>query len=498
MSFMTNKELKEALRQGFKRTPLKNTPAKLEDLNVHLKTGEELAMDIISKGCYCIDKSLDNTKNHLYIFHNQRLDNIEMLEYTYSDLKKLGKIDKKTACYPLHRISDSKQWLFYYDASTESLLYNEYTAFTMGIPERQSWLYDKKYGIIHEHDYKIELDPLIKTLVENVVGENAEWFLKKEAVRFAELCKLKSFDVIITHGRDIGKDVLINLITRLYVPHNRSSDEYFGEIENGSKKVFGTNIHNSTVSLKLVESGMTKQQFDLIKSLQSKAGTQVPIKNRSPKMVNAYCLYAYVLKNHTVGNKDIYFSDEASLRNSMFFSFNQEANFLTDLVGEEGIEKLANPSIELISNFRQYMLALYDSLSEEEIATVKSCEKFVAQSAYDPSKFIFTNKAIPAKELPQKYISCIENGDTKGLMELMEFGVIDLLEKGNTKERNMASKLGEMLYVYKSKQDGDNLKESPFRVMHHKVVASALGVESVWKYYQYFTSYQDCGKLKTS
>lgn len=494
---MTDQELQEAVERSFEGKPLKNTPARLEDFNTHLKTGEELAMDIINKGCYCIDKSLNNTKNYIYIHYNQRLGNIEMLEYTYSNLKKLRKIDNQTACYPLLRISNTNQWLFYYDTHTESLLYNEYMAFTMGIPERQSWLYDKEHGVIHECDYKMELDPLIKTLVENVVGKNAEWFLKKEAVRFAELCKLKSFDVIITHGRDIGKDVLVDLITRLYVPYNRSTDRYFGEIENGSKKVFGTNIHNSTVSLKLVESGMTKQQFDLIKSLQSKAGTQVPVKNRAPKTVNAYCLYAYILKNHTIGNKDIYFSDEASLRNSMFFSFNQEANFLTDLVGKEGVEMLVNPSIELISNFRQYMLALYDSLSKEEIATIKSCERFVAQSAYDPSKFIFTNRVIPQKELPFKYISCIETGDKEGLMELLEFGIIDFLYKGKSKEVSMADKLGEMLFVYKEVQEGKKLTEIPFRVEHHKVVANALGLESPWKYYQYFTSRQDCGKLKT-
>lgn len=461
-----------------------------------LRERYEATCELLYTGCCCIDKSSDEKSQYFFIQYNPNLNEIEMLKATYTELKRLGKISAGEQCFIMCRVSENRQWLFDFDQNTNTLFFNEYMELARNIPERQAWLQDKANKVIRDANQTIKLDPLIETLVKNVVGENAHWFLKKEAVRFAEFCKLKSFDVIITHGRDIGKDVLVDLMTRLYIPYNECPKRYSGETEIGSKKIFGINIHNNTIALKLVENGMNKSQFDFIKSLQSKSGTNIPIKNKSAKEVNPICLYTYVLKNSTYGNKDIYFTNESSIKNSMFLSFNQEAQMLPEIIDSNGISQLTNPTPEFISNFRQYMLFLYDSLSDEDIAIVKSCERFVEQSAYDPSEHILSSMAIPTRELPQRYISSIKNGDIDELMQLLEFGIINLLQNRSAKEVKIADRLAVVLCSYKNRQKGKQEKEEPFRVLHHKVISRALGIQDGWRYYDYFSSNQDIGRLR--
>lgn len=466
------------------------------ELAEKLREKYETICDLLYYGCCCIDKPLKGKSQYIYVQYNQMSKDVEMLQATYTELKRLGKIADGQPCMLMRRVVEDKQWLFDYDEITNSLLFNEYMYFMRNIPERQAWLQDKRNSIIQDASQKIELNPLIKTLVENVVGANAEWFLKKEAVRFAELCKLKSFDVIITHGRDIGKDVLVDLMTRLYIPYNECPKRYSGEAEIGSKKIFGINIHNNTIALKLVESGMSKLHFDFIKSLQSKSGTSVAIKCKGAKEVNPFCLYAYVLKNSTYGNRDIYFTNEPSIKNSMFLSFNQEARFLPEIIDADGLDQLTNPSPKFISDFRRYMLSLYDSLSDEEIITVKSSERFIAQSAYNPKDYIHSSMVVPTRELPQKYISSITNGDEDELMQLLEFGIIELLQNGKSKENKIADSLAVLLCDYKEQKEKGKERKESYRILHHKMVSKALGILDGWKYYACFTSNQDVGKLK--
>lgn len=154
------------------------------------------------------------------------------------------------------------------------------------IPERREWINDRNCFDGVELDYRTRI------LFENIYGLNVELAIMKEAFRFGRYClgegmdgrsKLKSFDILLSTQRGMGKSSLVELFTKIYMSDPlRKTDEFVGKYPkvnsyNGPIMYAGT-ITERSVSLYYDELGMSRTDFEFLKEIQSPMGISAPKK----------------------------------------------------------------------------------------------------------------------------------------------------------------------------------------------------------------------------
>lgn len=364
------------------------------------------------------------------------------------------------------------------------------------IPERREWINDRSCFD------SLELDHRTRILFENIYGLNVELAIMKEAFRFGRYClgegmdgrsKLKSFDILLSTQRGTGKSSFVELITKIYMSNpTRAITDFVGkypEVNSYNGQImYAGSITERSVSLSYDEHGMSRTDFEFLKEIQSPMGTSIPKKMQSTKVINPPHIYCYVSVNYDEGNiGKIYYSNDTSLNNSIFLSYNLEAKTLIELLSAKDREWLMG-STEAVSNLRKYLLRVFNTLSDEDKDGIMDCSRFVAKSFYRPQDFLTLTKGSKTSASKGEYVKALQNRDIDSLCRVLNDEILGLLEE---KQPKIYESLNKKVQEY---LDGVS-SELDFRRGEHNAVCKILQITAS-HYQDCFTSKGENGKLK--
>ncbi len=436
-------------------------------------------------------------KTYYFCMDTEREVYIGIVQDGYGVTKVEGKIGfiKNFLCIKREQIDaytyvckSDLQEIMQVDEQRKIVYFNEKRYFLSQIETREKWVNDP------ESFKAIELDSRVRKLVDNVYGLNADLFLKKEAVRFAEARKLKSFDVVFSNDRNTGKTSLINLILKMYMPKDK--ELHYSELmatppkSNGQRLFHAGSIQPKSIGLIFDEMGIDYPQFNFLKELQSPNGTQLEKKYSKAGITNPWMIYAYVLKNYSEDLNDIYYASDKSLLTSLFFSYNKEAIDVVDLIEDQEDRDWVFDSKECVEHLRHYLLGLYNSLSQDEIKSIRQSANFVQQSHYDISKYVKKAK-LTRPQMCDIYVDGLKKGSYPLLIQLFEEELIDELRSSKKKKaEKLADMLSNIVFTHKS-----GAKDKEYLTIDvHRMACEFLCIKS-YDHLDYFTGVNKSSKL---
>lgn len=205
-------------------------------------------------------------------------------------------------------------------------------------------------------------------------------------------------------------------------------------------------------------------------------------------MINPPHIYCYVSANYDEGTiGKIYYSNDTSLNNSIFLSYNLEAKTLIELLSAKDREWLMG-STEAVSNLRKYLLRVFNTLSDEDKDGIMDCSRFVAKSFYRPQDFLTLTKGSKTSASKGEYVKALQNRDVDSLCRVLNDEILGLLEE---KQPKIYESLNKKVQEY---LDGVS-SELDFRRGEHNAVCKILQITAS-HYQDCFTSKGENGKLK--
>lgn len=330
----------------------------------------------------------------------------------------------------------------------------------------------------------VELEYDLEWVINNVMGDNAELFLKKEAIRYAELTKLKFIDVIASHNRSVMKSTLINIITKMYLSES-DHFEYTNFIagrpdkDNKGEVSFVGSLNNDSVTFFIDEGSFSKSDFEMIKELQSPNGVNGAKKGSNREFINpAYIGFFYCFNLEKTDVKDIYFSSgDTSLKDSIFFTCNPNAVDVSKTNVDIDFEWINEDAWE---NLAKYLLKLYNSMDREEINNIKA--NYCSMSKYKAEDVLVETEGSFTSKIRDSYIKAIENGYVDLLRDIFESPkVMNIISK---KDKVIAAEISNLV-------DNDSMKDFTYKM--NKVVCEAILLDNYMG--KCFTNRTDRGKL---
>lgn len=463
-------------------TPQPKSSIKLENKKDFNNESDNNEFSGRKKRLLCID--LDR---EVYIGIEQEEDNIRKFEGKIGMVRRFLGIKRDEVDTYTFISKPDLDGIMEINEKSKTVFFNEKRYFLSQIETREQWVKD------HSLFPQIDLDERVRRLVENVYGLNADLFLKKEAVRFAEARKLKNFDIVFSNDRNTGKTSLINLVTKIYMPKGKESA--FASLfatppkSNGRELFHAGSIQTKSATLLFDEVGIDYPQFNFLKELQSPNGTQLEKKYSKAGITNPWMIYAYVLKNYTEEISDIYYTSDKSLLTSLFFSFNVNAIDITDLIEDQDDRDWVFDSSECVEHLRRYLLGLYNSLTDEEIKSIRQASSFVKQSHYDISKYV-KKASLTTTQMCEQYISCIKKGCYSSLIELFEENLIQALrsfKKKKVAKFKLSESLNDIVFTHKSgAKDRQDLT-----IKIHRSICDFFGIRA----YDYLDCFNGANRL---
>lgn len=378
------------------------------------------------------------------------------------------------------------------DQENKIVSFNEKMYFFSQIETRARW-------VKNPQDFKpIQLDERIHKLANNVYGLNADLFLKKEAIRFAEARKLKSFDVVFSTERNTGKTSLVNLITKMYMPAGSEGNYHTlfstPPKSNGRSIFHAGSIEEKSMTMLFDEIGIDYPQFTFLKEVQSPNGTQMEKKYSRAGIINPWAIYAYVLKNYSDDIRDIYYASDKSLLTSMFFSFNEKAIDVVELFPSQNDRDWLFDSAEAVEHLRNYLLGLYNTMTDEEKKSIRQSSSFVAQSHYDIANYL-QKAPLTRSQMAVNYVKAIEEGNLKDLLFLFEDGGLIKELEVSKRKRKTFTMLSEQLNNIVFSQRCNAKDKLSLTLELHRKICDFLGLRA-YEYRNYFEGLNSSSKLK--
>lgn len=161
-------------------------------------------------------------------------------------------------------------------------------------------------------------------------------------------------------------------------------------------------------------------------------GTSIPKKMQSARVINPPCIYCYVSANYDEGTiGKIYYSNDISLNNSIFLSYNAEAKTPILLLSTKERECLIG-STEAVSNLRKYLLKIFNTPSDEDKDGIMD-SYFMSKSFYQPQDFLTLTKISKTSASRGKYVKALQNRDLDSLCRVLNDEILGVLEEKQSK-----------------------------------------------------------------
>lgn len=266
----------------------------------------------------------------------------------------------------------------------------------------------------------VELNVNTYKVFKNILGNNLNLFLKKEAIVTATLNKLKFIDIIGSRERNVGKSSIVRLLTKTRLPMNKwlEVDKFIaGRPEtNGDIVKFGGSIEDYSVSLHFDEFGYNRGEFEFSKAVQSPMGVNVPKKGKDAYNINPPYISTYYTFNVTNDLSNIYFNKrDTSFYTSVCLTVNEDSKDIKDNMLDIDLSYMNTN--DCVINLTQYLLKLYTSMTEDEVKDI--CKNYASYSKYNLDDYLEDCSRSKTDDLKNEYISVLNKGNISNINDFI-------------------------------------------------------------------------------